>query len=74
MKALKLKSSTKENPIWGKTTCDAFSSWKWDTIGLSKGPTLFDDYITIEWIKGDREHLYHLFDQWELVTVKITIE
>jgi len=74
MKALKLKSSTKENPVWGYTTCDSFSNWKWDTIGITKKPTIFNDYITIDQMRGDRDHLFYLFDQWELVTVKITIE
>lgn len=73
MKALKLKSSTKKNPIWGETKQEEFLSWKWEPAGISQNPTLFNDHYTIGMFKENTDYPY-LFDVWELVTVKITIE
>lgn len=72
MKALKLKSSSKEDPIWGYTYLDCGIYHK---IVSVDEPTIFDDYITMHDI---RESTYHsALDEsymWELVNVKITIE
>lgn len=73
MKALKLKSSTKENPIWGETKQEQFLSYKWEPIGIDNNPTLFSDHYTIEMIKENSDYPY-LFDIWELVNIKIIIE
>ena len=74
MKALKLKSSTKENPVWGETEWNGYHN-RYSDIGVASYPSLFEDNITFEYIKSCSSwRNSHLVDQWELVNIKITIE
>ena len=72
MKALKLKSSSKEDPVWGETFKDCGFYYP---IFETANPMLFDDsfimgIITSNCFESDLQG----FDQWELVTVKIVIQ
>jgi len=80
MKALKLKSSTKENPVWGHmyyTEPDEIRGGS-EPEGIMKCdenyycPTLFSDFYNSIHIINDLygKEAY----KWELVNIKITIE
>jgi len=72
MKALKLKSSTKENPIWGETYMDCNV---YHEIMETEEPTIFEDYFDMKMIEDASYHFAKKsIDKWELVNVKIIIE
>jgi len=72
MKALKLKSSTKENPVWGDIRLDCnyarVEQSPVPVICLLKRITQLSKLIIID---SDRRQF---LNEWELVPIKITIE
>ena len=87
MKALKLKSSSKEDPIFATAEFNDFfgildkieESFQLNSepdISPFGHPYFFSDITTLEYIKSRFNYSISkiYFNEWELVTVKITIE
>lgn len=78
MKALKLKSSPDDNPIWGYISYrgeESFGLDDTDEVIVCDAPDVFPDIVTIEVIIHDNSHSpIKNIENFELVTVELTIK